>query len=553
MLASLQSKSYYLLLQSVLSGLLLWLGWKIGGFILFVAFIPLLEIDIQLPPKKYRNTKFRFFIYVYFALLIWNLFTTWWILNSTIIGAILAILLNSLFMTIPFLLFRSTKNNLNEAYGYFSLVLYWISFEYLHLNWDLSWSWLNLGNAFATLPGWIQWYEITGVLGGTLWVWMMNIFIYLAIKSHFPINRRIFTTYALLTFAFLWGISQILYYQYTEQGKEVEITIVQPNIDPYTEKFPKGKNYITPKKQLEKILALSKNALTNHTKLLLLPEVALVTSQKVFSEKALRKSLKTYDNVFQLNEFAKKYPSLSVLTGMNTYIQYPIENEHSATARFKDGIGYYDVFNTAMFLSEKQNIDFYHKSKLVPGVETIPFPFLFSKLMLNFGGATGSLGRQKERSVFINQDSVGFAPMICYESTYGEYASGYIQKGGDILCIMTNDAWWGNTAGHIQHFNYARLRAIELRKSIARAANTGISGFINQHGEVIKKTTYQQDAAITMTLKANNDITTYAKYGDWIGRVVLFVAIALFLTSLVKKKTRKNTISLKELKKEENK
>ena len=92
-------------------------------------------------------------------------------------------------------------------------------------------------------------------------------------------------------------------------------------------------------------------------------------------------------------------------------------------------------------------------------------------------------------------DGVKVAPVICYESIYGDYVSDYVGDGAQWLAVVTNDAWWRNTAGHKQHFSYAKLRAIEQRKWVGRAANTGISGFINPVGESELESVWYQGRA----------------------------------------------------------
>jgi apolipoprotein N-acyltransferase len=108
----------------------------------------------------------------------------------------------------------------------------------------------------------------------------------------------------------------------------------------------------------------------------------------------------------------------------------------------------------------------------------------------SFGGTSGTLGRDKERlAIPDEQHYYVAAPVICYESIYSDYITDYIRKGANLLTIMTNDGWWDNTPGYRQHMNYARLRAIETRRWIARSANTGISCFIDPAGNVYPTTT----------------------------------------------------------------
>ena len=123
------------------------------------------------------------------TMLIWNVATTWWIWNASVPGAIGAFFANSLLMCFPWLGFKIAKKWLGEITGYISLIAFWLCFEYIHLqDWGLSWPWLTLGNVFATHPQWIQWYEYTGTSGGSLWIMVVNILLFLHIKNNF--NRE---------------------------------------------------------------------------------------------------------------------------------------------------------------------------------------------------------------------------------------------------------------------------------------------------------------------------------------------------------------------------
>jgi apolipoprotein N-acyltransferase len=97
------------------------------------------------------------------------------------------------------------------------------------------------------------------------------------------------------------------------------------------------------------------------------------------------------------------------------------------------------------------------------------------------------------------------------------------------MAVITNDAWWGNTPGHKQHFLYAKLRAIETRRTILRAANTGFSGIINEKGEVIYKTRYEERTAIRAIVYPNEKITFYVKYGDYIAYLGLSIFALFFI------------------------
>ena len=126
-------------------------------------------------------------------------------------------------------------------------------------------------------------------------------------------------------------------------------------------------------------------------------------------------------------------------------------------------------------------------------------------------------------------------PLNCYQSIYGD-----LQKGKtNLIAIITNDGWWKNTVGYKQHFAYARLRAIEQRKTIIRSANTGVSGVINAKGEVLESTNWDESVCIPAEVSLNNETTFYSVFGDYIGRLSVFVAAMLAIVAFVKGRLRK--------------
>ena len=258
---------------STLAGLLLWLAWPVGPAapILFVAWIPLLWIEAQLSNKR---SGLKFFILVWWACLIWNVGTTWWLYYSTAVGSVVAIMANALLMTIPWAMFRYTKRLAGASWGYLSLVLYWCTFEYIHLNWEISWPWLTLGNGFAMYPEWIQWYEYTGVFGGTIWILLINLGFYHILTKQVDAHRLYtLTTWLGLLLPIL--ISYVIYFNYEEQGPAIEMVVVQPNIDPYTEKFIDSEHFIKFDQQVDRFIQLSRQEITDVTSFLLWPETAI--------------------------------------------------------------------------------------------------------------------------------------------------------------------------------------------------------------------------------------------------------------------------------------
>ncbi|MDQ2864585.1 MAG: apolipoprotein N-acyltransferase, partial [Bacteroidota bacterium] len=292
------------------------------------------------------------------------------------------------------------------------------------------------------------------------------------------------------------------------------VIIVQPNIDPYTEKYDVASTEV----QIKQLISLSEKNIDTSTRLVLWPETALPVSV-LQSQFQLSKD---YSIVF---DFVKRHPQVTLQTGIETYLNYGMEKA-TKTARKSEGGGfYYDAFNSSVSIKAGEPIQFYNKSKLVPGVESLPdFLLWMGPVFEKFGGTAGGYGHDKKAIAFATADNPYItAPIICYESIYGEYVSQYVQKGANLLTVMTNDGWWGNTPGYRQHLDYARLRAIETRKWVARSANTGISAVINSNGDVVEKTGWDVATFIKYAIPAITGETFFVRHGP------LFYDLALLL------------------------
>ena len=257
------------------------------------------------------------------------------------------------------------------------------------------------------------------------------------------------------------------------------------------------------------MINLANRHVTSQTNLVIAPETALPLS-------FLEDKLHTFAFGQQLQEQVSKWPKVDLLIGASTVKIFDTKQSVASTP-IPNTSQWYESYNSSVLLTKKEAPQYAHKSKLVPGVELVPFsaylPFL-SALAIENGGTSGTLGIEKEPKI-LSVDQVKLAPIICYESIYGDLVRQQVQKGAQLLCIITNDGWWGNTPGYQQHFSFARLRAIETRRWVLRSANTGTSGSIDQRGKVIKKTPYWTKASFAQTVTLRSDQTFYTKYGDW--------------------------------------
>ena len=511
---------------SILSGLMLGISWPTYGFyfLIFIAFTPLIHL---IESNKNENIfKLTFFSFVTF--MVWNIITTHWLYYATLTGMLFAIIVNSILMSLIVLASLSIWKKLSYKLSIIFFISLWICFEKFHLNWDFSWPWLNLGNVFSENIKIIQWYEYTGVFGGTLWVLISNFVSYNLLKK--LINHENFksdTIYVSVIILIPIIVSLIIYTNIDVEEEKIKTVIIQPNIDPYNEKFNRSNDQNL--RYLESIL----NDVKNRNSLVILPET-------YFSDGSLISSLNYSTLIEGLKGIRERYDT-EILTGIELY---DVFNDSSRVKKYSNRLEnnrWLDLFNASIFISE--DIDIYKKSKLVVGIEKMPYKNflepLLGTLLIDFGGLSYSRGYQDYRTVFKSNTGTKVAPIICYESIYGEYVSEYVRNGANLLAIITNDGWWNNTEGHKQHLSYARLRSIETRKNIVRSANTGISAVINYRGEILKTIGYEQEGLINKNVGINDKITFYTKYGDYIFRLCLFFIIiisAFYLANLLKVK-----------------
>ena len=511
------------------------------GLIALLGFIPLLCMEriASMLQKK------RIWIYHYSAFVLWNTFTTFWVCNATVGGGIFAILANSLQMSLVFGLFRWSKKKFAGALPYIFLMTAWIAWERFYFDAEISWPWLVLGNAFARTTWAIQWYEATGALGGSLWIWLCNLSIFGVLVS--ISDGSIFRWNIKAKAAAIAGLALLIAspliisgiignrYQDSMQAEEsLEVLIIQPNIDPYS-KF----QAMTQAQQNGVLLSIAEKEL-KHRKTDSTAAPLLVLAPETFTNDITCGNYPRSRTWRGFTDFLKNYPGVNLLFGASSYeyIESLVAPSHTAR-QLGEGL-WYESHNSALITDWTSRTEIFHKSKLVVGVEHTPYPRIFCPLDNMLGGVMGRCVGQEEVSLLNVHGSGTRIPVgcaVCYESVYGEYFTDYVRKGAKAMTIITNDAWWGDTPGYRQHLSYASLRAIETRRAIARCANTGISAIISPSGEILQPTPWWEPAAIKGQIPLREDITFYVRHGDITGRVCTFLFILLLLALLVRFRT----------------
>lgn len=533
------------ILLTLISAMLLSISWPTYGvpFFIFFALVPLLMMEHSVSKfSEYSRKSWVVFGLSYLCFVIWNIVTTGWLYGSknpdgshSMMAVVFPVLVNSLLYSLVFQCYHWYKNAQGTYWGLAFFIAIWMSFEKFHLGWQLTWPWLNLGNVFSDYPKVIQWYDTLGATGGSFWILLINILIFYTVRTWEAGRKRkdliknSSVVAGLIVIPMI--ISAVQYNNFDEKPiGSVNVMMLQPDLDPYAEKYSKDSMVIQ-----NDLLNLAESNSKGKIDYYIAPETALPGRGSI-SENAFEKSI----ILNNLKAFLSRHPGSVFATGISSHRMYTSpENLPEEAYQLNQGL-WVESFNSAVQVIPNQKVEVYHKGKLVPGVEIFPYmnylkPVL-GDAMINLGGTVASLGTDKERVAFSNPFNKGkIAPIICYESIYGEFTGDYVKKGANFLTIMTNDSWWGVTEGHRQLLSYARLRAIETRREIARAANSGISAHIDARGEIVADTFYGDKTTLFAKVNLYDQMTFYTRAGDLLSRFSIFALGFLLFYFLIKR------------------
>ena len=513
------------------------------GVLALLGFVPLLCMERVAAEHSVKH----FWWWHYGTFAAWNAVTTFWVCNATVGGGIFAILANALQMSLVFGLFRWVKRRFagrGSALPYLFLAAAWIAWEKYYLTVaEISWPWLVLGNAFAGSSPLVQWYAFTGTLGGSLWIWAssLSVFGLMVSTSDGRFSGRwnakaraaaISGTILVFFGPMVW--SWVLWNRYQEVSEgTVPVVIAQPDFDPY-HKF----GGMTQDQQNAVLLDLFAQGLKemekdhpddSSTVLLLAPET--------FTSDILCNDVPSSRTFRRFVSFLREHPRAELLFGASSWTRYEqMERPSSHAQKMGDG-DWYETHNSALIVDSTGQYGLYQKSKLVPGVEFLPYDSVLGPIDEKLlGGVAGRCVGQPEVSNLVFDGKVPVGCAVCYESVYGEHCAKYVRAGARFLTIITNDAWWGDTPGYRQHLNYARLRAIETRRDIARCGNTGISAFIDQKGRILERTAWWEPAVLKGTVNLSSRETFFVRAGDIVGRISVLLFVLLFAAALIRRK-----------------
>ena len=507
------------IISVLLTSLLLIVSWPPLSFtpLLFIAFVPLfMMIDKE-------RSWFKGWLKIYMSLFFWSLGTMYWIGNTKVDSIGLAImvvawLLIPLFQSVPMLIFMMLRRRYERVQIWYLMPFLWVSYEYLHSHWQLSFTWLNIGFGLSSWPWITQFYEITGFLGGTWLVMSINVLLF-QLYTH-RTHRKIAAKfgYACLGLILSVIILNSILHNNGAGTTTAKVAIIQPNTDPY-----EVLDEHSLKRQVGLVQSATNNLREAGVDLVVLPEGYL---RSAMSAPFILDSIDNQPVVKALKQVSMNIKA-PILTG---FIGFRLFANNPPSAALPTGDGrYFSMYNGAMLIAHDQDTQIQLKNNLVPFMERIPYLEHFSffesfKLKLN--QAKVSYEKDDLINTFIYKN-LRIGTLICLDALYTDYATKFIRKEANLIAIIANDGWAGKTSGYHQNAAYASAVATSLNRDIARSATTGKSLFLDQNGRKYKITNWDESRVIVHQVRLHEHFSIYARFGDWMGIVSILISIGI--------------------------
>lgn len=524
MINGLSTSLYFRFFLSILTGLFLAIAWTSSsiGFLLFFAFIPLFFlIDTTLSLKK-------IFLFSFLSFFVWTLGVMSWlgqlslIINDKLI-VYSAFIIIPLVFSLRILFFVIIKRKINQPWVWIAMPIIWVGMEYILSVGDLSFMWMNLGFGLSANTWFIQFYQYTGLYGGSLLILSFNILVYLAWKYRSTKKRLQALLFTLIILLVIIGIVNVSsYVNNPPKGNKIKVALVQANLNPY-EKIEAS----SLEKQLKAVSKLIDKIKDQH------PDLILCT-EGIFQNGSLQIDHLDNHNEFNTLKNISKELEAAILTGLITYKVYSEKPINNNTATSLENGLYYDAYNAAVFITPELPLQIRSKNILVPFMEKVPFVNTFPALNnfhLDLNQKKMSYAVLEEKGLFKHKNVTTF-PFICRELLFPDHFRKYFSHEMNLITIISNMAWTNSENAHNQLLSYARALSIIFGKEVAYVSNQGPSCFINSQGEIISKTKWNENSVLVEEISLRQGQTFYAKYGDWIGKPFFYLSLFLLLFTL---------------------
>jgi len=516
------------LLYGLLSGVLLGASFPPSPFPYFI-FIALSFYLAVITKNKTLGQINRF---TYFTVLIFNIITLYWVgswkqdANTFLmISGFILIFFNPLVFLIPSTLYYLVKKYIYKNIALFLLPWFWLFYEYIYSISDFKFPWLSLSNALPKFTEYIQVADIIGSYGLTVLIVYANVFAYLAIKN-FKRRNKIGIAYSVMFVIIIiapifYGLSKVNDTA-IQTNPKIKVGLIQPNLNP-NKKWEAGNL----DEQIKMYLELSKRAIEEGAEIVIWPETALPVY--LMTDR--------YKNQYQKLQLFVDTSNIPILTGM-PHIKY-YENENSApngAKSIKGSSKLYTSYNSILYFAPHKKVKQYGKIKLVPFGEKVPlvdvFPILGKWIKWNVGISSWNTGNEKVIFDFQKKSiSAKIGGVICIESIYPAFVASFVEKGAELIAVVTNDSWYGNSSGPYQHKEISVLRAVENRRTLVRAANGGISCIISPIGKTLSETNMFTKGILVGDVLLNKNLTFFTLHPLLFPYLAIGISLIVILIS----------------------
>jgi apolipoprotein N-acyltransferase len=387
----------------------------------------------------------------------------------------------------------------------------WTLIEYGRTMTDLAFPWAYAGYSAAGILPLAQFASFTGVWGLSYLVVLGNVVIWellRAIRARENIQQKWLAAgvwAALIIGIFVWGIFRMNINHHTADSKTVKVALMQSYMDQFHWKSNSLDTAITISDSMVRIAAKAN------------PDVM------IFPESALLCYLDRRPDIRREVLSWVEDTKIPIIAGALHWDK----PEHASDDE-------YDVYNT-VFLADSGKLAPYHKIMLVPFSEAMPFAVRFPILSRVSVGGSG-FKRGDEEKLFRINEKIEAAPYICYEIIFPSFVRRRLTESTNLIIGVTNDGWFGRSSGPYQHAAMAQMRSIENGITLARAANSGISMFVDPYGRVLSKSRLYTREIITRDIPTFRIITFYARFGDWFVAFCAIVTVAGILACFINSK-----------------
>ncbi|MCD4654544.1 apolipoprotein N-acyltransferase [bacterium] len=384
--------------------------------------------------------------------------------------------------------------------------LIWVAFEYLraHLPFGFAFPWNSLGQSQHSVSTLLQNADWGSFYGLSFMIVFVNISICAALRKTDIWKSQLIASVVIVVFAWSYGMIRL---NGDNPAREFKIGIIQGNVDLNEKWLVENRHDIL----MDQII-LSKELEPGKPDLFLWSESALPF----------------------MHRFAWRYDG-EENSSLGLNLARFLETTHvplltGTLDRVED-----NIYNAAVLAFPDGKTEYYYKQKLVPFGEYVPLEklFFFVNRIVDQGIGTFSSGNSLKPLEI--PDGPRIAMTICYENIFPGLVRDRVNAGGEIICNIMNDVWFGDISAPYQHFAAAQFRAVETRRPVIRCANTGISGAVDSAGRILAMSSLFTRESFIVSVNPSSDMTLYLRFGDWFaGGCVLLTILVYFRTFIGK-------------------